>query len=54
MRAGREAKGKFRPPWPLEGDAEAQGTDDIVFLTVAGNLSVGVVASRSESSKEIL
>jgi hypothetical protein len=49
MRAGREAKGKFHPPWPPEEDAEAQGADDIVFLIVVGNLSVGVVASRSES-----
>ncbi len=35
MRGGREAKGNFRPPEPLEGDAKAQGANDVVLLTVA-------------------
>jgi hypothetical protein len=43
MRGGREAKGNFRPPEPLEGDAKDQGADDVVFLTFSGYRTVGVV-----------
>lgn len=62
MRGGREAKGKFHPPWPLEGDApgvklnwgQLRGALRKPACDGFARIGVGTPGSQIDSGREVI